>query len=71
MLSRKTFQEKTQLEGEVTPLSFFVWKYGCKYKEVIYVARGLLQCTDPLRVLYLLPLLAIFAQLWNKMLSKE
>ena len=69
--SRKPFRQKTQLEGEVTSLSFFVWKYGCRYKAVMPVARGLLQCTDPLCVLYLLSLLSIFSHLWNKILSKE
>jgi len=71
ILSRKPFREKTQLEGEAASLSFSIWKYGCKYKEVMSVAHGLLQCTYPLYVLYLLSLLAIFAYLWNKILSKE
>ena len=71
MLSGKPFREKTLLEGEATFISFSVWKYGYKYKEVMIVACGLLQCTNPLYVIYLLFLLAIFSQLWNKILSKE
>jgi len=71
MIFGKTFREKTQLECEVVSLSFFVWKYGCMYKEVMYVAHGMLQCTDPFCAFYLLSLLAIFSQLWNKILSKE
>jgi len=42
MLYGKPFHEKTQLEGEATFLSFSVWKYGCSYKEVMFVASGLL-----------------------------
>ena len=71
MLARKPFREKTELEDEAASLSFSGWKYGYRYKEVMFVARGLLQCTDLLCVLYLLSLLAIFSQLWNKILSKE
>ena len=71
MISGKPFREKTQLEGEVASLSFFVWQYRCRYKEVMFVARGLLQCIDPLCALYSLSLLTIFAHLWNKILSKE
>ena len=71
ILFGKPFQEKTQLEGEAASLSFSVWKYGCRYKEVMHAARGLLQCTYPLYVLYLLSLLDIFSQLWNKIFSKE
>ena len=59
------------MEYEVALLYFSLRKYGCKYKEVMSVARGILQWIDPLYVLYLLSLLAIFYQLWNKMLSKE
>lgn len=67
----KLFWEKTQLEGEVTPLSFSIWKYGCKYKEVWFVACGLIQCTNALYVLYLQSFLAIFDQLWNKCTRKN
>lgn len=52
---------KTQLEGEATLLSFFEWKYGCEYKQVWPMACGLLQCTNPLCVLYLISFLDIFA----------
>lgn len=48
------------MEGEATLLSFSVWKYGCRYKEVMFVAHQLLQCTNPRCVLYPLSLLAIF-----------
>ena len=71
ILSKKPFREKIQLEGEASLLSFPVWIYGCMYKEVMYVARVLLLCIDPLYVLYLPSLLAIFSQLWSKILSKE
>jgi len=59
------FGRKTQLNGEVTLLSFYEWIYGCEYKEVWLVACGLLQCTNSLCVLCLLSLFAIFSQLWN------
>jgi len=42
MLSGKPFREKTQLEDEVASLSFSVWKYGCKYNEVMFVAHRML-----------------------------
>ena len=42
VLSWKTFWEKTKLEGEVASLPSSVWKYGCRYKEVMVVACGLL-----------------------------
>jgi len=70
ILSSKPFQEKTHLEGESISLSFSVWIYGSKYKEVMYVAYGLLQRTNPIHMLYLLSLLDFFTHLWNKMLSK-
>jgi len=70
MLIGKPFREKTQLEGELASLSFSIWKYGFMYKDLIPVACGMLQSTDPLSVLYLLSLLAIFSQLWNKILLK-
>jgi len=68
---RKQFREKTHLEGDVAPLSFPFWKYGYRYKEVMNVACRMLLCTSTLSFLYLLSLLAIFAQHWNKILSKE
>ena len=71
MLSRKPFREKTQLEGEAALLSFSVWKYGFRYKEVTSVAHGLLQHIDPLCVLCLLSLMAMFPQLWNKFSRKN
>ena len=39
MFSQKPFWKKTQLVGEVASLSFYVWKYGCRYKEVMFVVR--------------------------------
>lgn len=40
--------------GSSTPL---IWiENGCEYKEVWFMALGLLQLTNPLSVLYLLPL---------------
>jgi len=71
MLYGKPSQEKTQLEGETTSLSFYVWKYGYRYKEVILVAHRLLQSMNLLNILYFLYLLAIVAEIWNKILSKE
>jgi len=61
ILSGKPFQEKTQWGGEVTSLSFSIWKYGYGYNKVMVVARGLLQYTCPLFFLYFIPFLAIFS----------
>jgi len=42
MLYGKLFQEKTQMEGEPASLSFSVWKYDYKYKELMFMVRGML-----------------------------
>ena len=71
MLSRKPFWEKTQIEGKAASLSFSVWKYGYRYKELMSTACGLLQCIDTLCLINLISLLAIFSHIWNKFSRKN